>query len=91
MSLNSTARTRWNNIFRHEFVMLIWLAEHGYESTSSKKGIFPSRVFSDMQYCYCGLEKANPEDNHCYFCGDLVMALTHERVTNKSYAEGMLL
>ena len=34
LSVNTTYQQRWQEIFRHEFVMLIWLPEQGYEPCS---------------------------------------------------------
>jgi hypothetical protein len=92
LSLNSTFQTRWQDIFRHEFIMLIWLPEHNHEPcgyTQSKDVYIPPRVFNDKNYCYCGLQKADPNDKNCYFCGDRIMTLIHESVKAKKYQTGL--
>ena len=53
--------------------MSIWLPEKGFNTFLYKPGkdvYIPSRVFDNGNYCYCGLEKADPADESCYFCGD---------------------
>ena len=83
LSLNTTYRQRWREVFRHEFIMLIWLPEHGYESSSyspSKNVYIPSRVFNDSNYCYCGLKKASQTDRKCCFCNDKLMSLIDDSV-----------
>jgi len=92
LSQNSTFHTRWKDIFRHEFIMLIWLPEHNHVPclyTQSKEVYIPPRVFEDCNYCYCGLEKADPSDNNCCFCGDSTMTLIHESVMAKKYKPGL--
>lgn len=92
LSLNSSYSRRWLDIFRHEFIMLIWLQEQGHDAiryTESKDIYIPQRVFNDNQYCYCGLEKANPEDESCCFCSDRLMTLIHESVINRKYMPGL--
>ena len=81
--LSGNTTYRWQEIFRHEFIMLIWLPEHGHESSSSSstKGVYiPQRALNDSRYCYCGLEKADPEDQKCYFCGHRLLSLIDESV-----------
>ena len=34
LSVNTTYQNRWQEIFRHEFIMLIWLPEQGHEPCS---------------------------------------------------------
>ena len=83
LSLNTTYQQRWREVFRHEFIMLIWLPEHGYESSSyspSKNVYIPSRVFNDSSYCYCGLKKASQTDRKCCFCNDKLMSLIDDSV-----------
>lgn len=61
---NSTNITRWQSVFRHEFVLLIWLRERGCNLASSKKCIetyIPKYVSGDA-YCYCGLNLTDGKD-----------------------------
>ena len=65
LSANTTYQRRWAEIFRHEFIMLVWLPEQHHEPcsyTPSKDVYIPQRVFNDSNYCYCGLHKADPAD-----------------------------
>ena len=65
LSVNTTYQNRWQEIFRHEFIMLIWLPEQGHEpcSCEPRKSVYiPPRVFEDPACCYCGLEKADQSD-----------------------------
>ena len=93
LSENTTYQQRWLEIFRHEFIMLVWLPEQGYESTShsaSKNVYIPSRVFTDTNYCYCGLEKADPLDQKCYFCNDKIMISINESVQQGKIMAGIV-
>lgn len=59
LSVNTTYQQRWQEIFRHEFVMLIWLPEQGYDLCSyipSKSVYIPPRVLNACSSCYCGLQ-----------------------------------
>ena len=61
LSENTTCQKRWVEIFRHKYVMLIWLPEHAIqqsEAASKNVAFIPERVFSDLCYCHCGLQKA---------------------------------
>ena len=83
LHLNTTYQQRWREVFRNEFIMLVWLPEHGYESSSyslSKHVYIPSRVFNDCSYCYCGLKKASQTDRKCCFCNDKLMSLIDDSV-----------
>lgn len=75
LSENTTFQRRWPEIFKHEFVMLIWLPEQGFQPNAYKHSAvyIPSRVFEDPKYCYCNLEKRDPGDSKCTFCGDPLM------------------
>ena len=78
LSENTRYQNRWMEIFRHEYIMLIWLPQQGSQQPGTKgknEAYIPSRVFSDPSYCYCGLLKASPEDDKCIFCGDPAMKL----------------
>ena len=93
LSGNTTYQNRWQEIFRHEFIMLIWLPEHGHKSSShsSTKGVYiPPRALNDSRHCYCGLEKANPEDQKCYFCGHRLLSLIDESVQRGAIVPGLL-
>ena len=80
LSENTTHQNRWPEIFRHEFIILIWLPQQGFQQGFQQPGTeckneayIPSRVFSDPSYCYPGLLKTSLDDDKCTFCGDPVM------------------
>ena len=92
LSVNTTYQQRWQEIFRHEFVMLIWLPEQGYEPCSyapSKSVYIPPLVFDDSSNCYCGLQKADPTDTSCYFCSDNIFSLIHASVKQGKILPGI--
>ena len=69
-SQNTHFHARWQQIFMHEFISLIWLREHGNNQTSpvTSSGLtyVPSRV-SKPAFCYCGFDK-DPDESHCEYC-----------------------
>ena len=75
LSQNTTYQDLWMEIFRHEYVKLVWLREQeGYSSgaqTTNKCVYIPPRVES-REYCYCGLMKADPQDPYCCFCDEMM-------------------
>lgn len=93
LSENTTYQNRWMEIFRHEFVMLIWLPQQGFQQPGTKcknEAYIPERVFSDPSYCYCGLLKASPDDAKCFFCGDTVMKFIEQTVKEGKIAPQLL-
>ena len=73
LSVNTTYQQRWQESFRHEFIMLVWLPDQGHKSNAyspSKSVYIPPRVLNDNRYCYCGLEKADPADQKCCTLND---------------------
>ena len=76
-SKNTNFFSRWEQIFQHEFVSLIWLRERGFNfsntrsKSSSVQSYIPKHVSdADEAYCYCGLKKMCVTDSKCRFCGD---------------------
>ena len=60
---------RWEQIFPHEYISLIWLREKGYHTSSvipSTLSYTPARV-KESGFCNCGLSKLETEDK-CRFC-----------------------
>ena len=58
-------------IFRHEYISLIWLREKGYNtniavSSSRKLRYIPKSVSQTQDFCNCGLYVK--EDGLCCFC-----------------------
>ena len=82
LSENTFHKRHWYEIFKHEFVMLVWLPEQGFNlSTYKHTAVYiPDRVFSDPRFCYCNLEKASPTDDKCTFCGDPIMKFIQQSV-----------
>ena len=92
LSFNTTYQKRWQEVFRHEFIMLIWLPEQGHEPcsyTPSKSVYIPPRVFDDPLCCYCGLQKADQTDSGCSFCTDPLLTLIHESVGQGKILPGL--
>ena len=92
LSANTTYQRRWAEIFRHEFIMLVWLPEQHHEPcsyTPSKDVYIPQRVFNDSNYCYCGLHKADPADQSCCFCSDHLMKLIHDSIKQGKIVAGL--
>ena len=92
LSFNTTYQKRWQEVFRHEFIMLIWLPEQGHEPcsyTPSKSVYIPPSVFDDPLRCYCGLQKADQTDSGCSFCTDPLLTLIHESVGQGKILSGL--
>ena len=90
---NTTYQNRWVEIFRHEYVMLIWLPQLGFqqpEAACKNVAYIPERVFNDPSYCYCGLLKACPEDAKCCVCGDPIMKFIEQSVKDGRIAPQLL-
>ena len=93
LKANTTYQNRWQEIVRHEFIMLIWLPEQQHKPCpyKSSKGVYiPLRVYNDDRYCYCGLLKADCEDQSCNFCSDNVMKLIGESVKQGKIVKGLV-
>ena len=79
---NTTFQRRWPDIFKHKFVMLIWLSEQGFEPNTQKHNAvyIPCRVFDDERYCYCNLRKADFRGSKCTFCDDPLMDMIQKSI-----------
>lgn len=60
---------RWEQIFRHEYLTLVWLRQRGYNISNQQSG---SRTYipkgaGSSSMCYCGLTKSE-EVAKCRFC-----------------------
>jgi hypothetical protein len=69
-SRNTCYQNRWEQVFRHEYISLLWLRERGYnlnKPSSVAMHYIPKRATENPNYCYCGMEKA-PEMSGCKFC-----------------------
>lgn len=72
LSDNSSSKNQWFDIFKHEFVILIWLPENGFTTCQYKasKGVYiPKR---DNSYCSRGLRKAQIAADKCCICSELL-------------------
>ncbi|XP_028408827.1 uncharacterized protein LOC114531418 [Dendronephthya gigantea] len=88
-SKNTNFVSRWKQIFRHEFVSLIWFRERGFNLPNERsdhscaKTYIPKQVSSgDLAYCYCGLQKVCISDVKCRFCADKLMRLIVSSVSS---------
>jgi hypothetical protein len=89
-SRNTNYQNRWEQIFQHEFVSLVWLRERGYNFSKGKvttlKSYIPNSVSSDNKaFCHCGLKKECVTDSKCRFCGsklrnDIEMSVSKGKV-----------
>jgi len=70
-STNTTVQNRWQQIFMHEYITLIWLREQGYNrttpKTSSGSTYIPKRATNNDNYCGCGLNKSS-NLQLCQYC-----------------------
>lgn len=70
-SSHTVYHLRWQQIFLHEYVSLLWLRERGYNfskpSHSRSKSYIQNRALNDDNYCYCGYPKA-PSEQKCVIC-----------------------
>ena len=72
-SKNTIFKSRWEQVFQHEYVSLVWLRQMGYntEKTASdcdsRYSYIPKRATEDPKFCYCGCDK-NVESASCRFC-----------------------
>ena len=65
---------RWEQVFHHEYISLIWLQAHVYTPninnslSNTPVSYIPKRVFNkDPNFCNCGLDK-DISDEFCRFC-----------------------
>ena len=72
---NTTHSCRWEQVFHHEYISLVWLRLHGYttdinNSLSNTQLSYISKwVFNkDPHFCNCGLDKVT-SDQFYRFCG----------------------
>ena len=70
---NTAYLYQWEQVFRHEYISLIWLREKGYNIkntsfNSRNLSYLPKRVKDSDEYCKCGLGKIASTDDHCRIC-----------------------
>lgn len=69
---HSHHRSRWQHVFRHEFVSLIWLRENGHDTIKHKykcaSDVYIPKHCHQPDICYSG-ETKSTEDSKRSFCG----------------------
>ena len=83
-SKNTNYKKRWEKIFLHEHVSLIWLRERGYNREkpirSCNLRYMPKRTIDNPNcFCYCGLEKEGSAGLGCIFCSDPLRLVIKEK------------
>lgn len=70
-SHNTTFQNRWQQIFRHEFIQLVYLREHGYDTLRYRKrkvNYLPK--YSEQECQNCGIEL---DERKCLVCDSKIM------------------
>ena len=71
-SKNTAFLNRWQQLFRHECISLIWLREKGYNTKrslpSARPSYIPKHVKNNPNFCNCGMQKQSVLDSQCRFC-----------------------
>ena len=66
---NTNYHGRWEQVFLHEYVSLIWLREKGYNTTkpvtANTLSYEPKRVH-EPNFCHCGMEEV--QSSKCKYC-----------------------
>ena len=92
-SNNTVYQHRWQQIFMHEFVTLIWLRSRGLnipDTVNTKVTYIPNKVLTDNTVCYCGLAKLCSA-NKCYFCShSLRQTIETSVLQGKAVISGLL-
>lgn len=80
---NTNHKTRWEQVFLHEYVSLLWLRERGYNTSKPVSSVssryIPKRYTENPNFCFCGLGK-EVEASECVFCGHVLRAKIDEKV-----------
>ena len=98
-SQNTLYQYRWQQIFRHEYITLIWLRQRGYNSATPANSptpvndnstCIPKKVLTDENICYCGLSKL-ASSSKCKFCSHpLRQAIENSVLQGKSMIRGSI-
>ena len=82
-STNTAFLHRWEQVFRHEYISLIWLRQQGYNvkvNTTTTSSYIPKRVYSkNPEFCNCGFNKP-VSDNVCRFCNHKLRRMIKESI-----------
>ena len=87
---NTTHQNKWQQIFRHEYVALVWLREQNpYLDTYSKTQFkyVPSRC-STENFCNCGLSKDVLMDE-CQICSSKIVKSIKECIQKRKVCAGL--
>ena len=80
-SSNTNYSGRWEQIFRHEFIQLVYLRERGYydsENLTYKQTYVPSHV-TEGKSCFCGF-RLGSDQGKCSYCSHAYQADIQESV-----------
>lgn len=78
---NTHHSTRWLQVFRHEYISLLWLRENGCDSakyTTTRNKYIPARCYT-AQFCHCGQPKVS-EQPKCDFCSHSVHQIIYDSI-----------
>lgn len=70
----SLVKNRWEKVFRHEHMLLLWLRQQNPYNDfyqKSKEKYIPDRCDSDDLYCVCGMV-ATTSNGKCKYCSSLL-------------------
>ena len=90
-SKNTIMKNKWQQIFRHEYMTLVWLREQNPFYDSYCKTPFqyvPSRCDTD-NYCHCGLSKEQISAK-CKICSsditnDIITSVEKQKIYKNSH------
>ena len=80
---NTAYLYRWEQVFRHEYISLIWLRQQGYNAkvnTATSTSYVPKRT-KTPEFCNCGFNKL-VSDNICRFCSHELRRRIKESIEN---------
>ena len=78
---NTQYSRRWAQVFKHEFISLLWLRQNGCDGIVHRKTnavYIPQKCYT-QEYCYCGQPKLI-NNAQCHFCSNLMQAIVADCV-----------
>ncbi len=91
---NTAQAFRWEQVFHHKYISLIWLRSRGYTTninglsdshTTNIPSYTPKHVLcKDPNFCDCGLAK-KVADTFCRFCGNVLRMKIKESIEKCKY------